>query len=149
MKQWIVSLCLLLPVCAWADRSDLTIIPKGELPTTVPEHGSVNISYTVTNTTSRTLQNIGLRPAPYGHTPEGVSQIFGLGNCPDPFTLKADESCNLLLMVKADDMRDGRAQGGPEVCNSSPPPVRCSIPFPKDVLNLRVVERPAAPPEVD
>jgi hypothetical protein len=41
-------------------------------------------------------------------------------------------------MVVADDLVDGEAKGGPEVCNSSPMPIRCGIPAPEHELNIHV-----------
>lgn len=142
MKRVFTSLLLVgLSVSAFAAKDMvLQIVPKGELPTVIAPHGSVNVSYTVTNTSDTAFQGIGLAFAPTGHTPEGVSMISSVGNCLDPFDLKPGQSCNLLLLVKADNLENGKAIGGPELCSASPPPVRCSIPPKGNELNLSISE---------
>lgn len=141
LKNWVSTCCLILPLMAAAAQDNtFSIVPRGDLPTTVPAHGKVIVNYTITNMTDTTLANIGLRPGPNGQTPQGVTQISAVPNCTDPFTLKAGESCNLMLMVKADDLEDHMATGGPEICNASPLPVRCSVPEAINELNIHVVD---------
>lgn len=130
------ALCLALPMMAFAQNSAFNVDPIDNLPSAVPAHGSVTVKYKITNATDQTLENIGLHSAPSGATPVGVTQISSVPNCTDPFTLKKGESCTLLLKITADDLVNGEAVGGPEVCSTSP--VRCSVPNTEDELNIKV-----------
>lgn len=131
---------LFLLVCSPALLASVpvfTLEPVGTLPTTIMEGTTATVSYTVTNNTHYTLQGSGLRYPPSGVTPVGVTQAAG--GCADPFTLTAGASCTLNLLITADNLVNGRAVGGPEVCNTKANPVHCSIPSTANQLNISTI----------
>ena len=118
-------LCFALPALA-GSQPTFSLVATTPTYITVPANRQAHIQYKVTNNTAIT-RTLTMVPIP------NATQISNdSSQCPNPFTLAKNQSCNLTLLV------DGASQtsnysGGPVVCKTksdgrTPDPFLCSQP---------------------
>ena len=91
MKKMLGVLLIFVNLAAYA--LPYRIVPEGTLPTSIANGATLQVTYTVTNNTSYSLNSM------VQYLPPNVSQVTGSGLCGSPFTLAPGGSCNLQLSV--------------------------------------------------
>lgn len=88
-----------------------TFTPLTATTITLSPYSTATVQYTVTNQTNRSRVLV-MRPV------VGVTQLTGMGLCPNPFTLAANASCTLSLSID-DELLTESIIDGPIICSQS------------------------------
>jgi len=101
---------------------------------------SFNLSATGTAIVQYSLQNQSKKTHTFVIAPiKGVTQIQGIGTCPNQMTLAWQQSCTLMLQINGSQV-SGAITGGPRVCQQGPggqpDPLQCYQPAAANVLNV-------------
>lgn len=133
--------CLLSASFALAASTPVfTITPTTPQPQQIPAGTTATANFNVKNTSPTTLTGSGVV-----NLPQGVTQVVGAGLCGTTFTLTPGQSCNLQLSINSDELANGQAIGGPEVCNTPSNQVYCSKPCDGDELHVTLTTGPTPP----
>ncbi len=133
--------CLLLASFATAAQTPVfTITATTPQPQQIAPGTIGTANFNVKNTSPTTLTESGVV-----NLPQGVTQVVGAGLCGSTFTLTPGQSCNLQLSINSDELANGQAIGGPEVCNTPSNQVYCSKPCDGDELHVTLTAGPTPP----
>ena len=105
-----------------------TFTPITATSVSVPENGTGEVQYTITNQSKKThtlTMNII----------KGVSQDMGGSHCKNPFTLGYKQSCTLKLNITGSQL-SGNVTGGPVVCEQASQGLQCYQPSTLNQLNI-------------
>lgn len=135
-KAIVTIICLFaLASLAHAGIPVWTIIPLTATTLTVPANSTATVEYLVTN---QSLRRHTLQMTPIA----GITQAVAPGRCGPVFSLGAQESCILTLVINSDSLA-GPVVGGPQICQQNS--LQCYQPSVANSLNITKTAAPIPP----